>query len=143
MNIDIRLLGNGDADVLSQVAEDVFDHDIIPEQAVRYLADPAYHLAVALDDGLVVGMCSGNEYWHPDKPTQFWVNEMGVSPQYQRRGIGRRLLNTMLGVARDRGCREVWLGTENDNEPARALYRSAGGKEEQFVMYTFDLSDGK
>ncbi len=143
MSIDIRLLGDGDADVLDHVAPDVFDHDVIPEQAARYLADPAYHLAVALDGSLVVGMCSGNEYWHPDKPTQFWVNEMGVAPPYQRRGIGTRLLNAMLGVARDRGCREVWLGTENENEPARALYRSAGGKEEQFVMYTFDLGDGE
>lgn len=139
MTIQIRLLGAGDAAVLDNVAEEVFDNDVIPEQAARYLADPSHYLAVAIDDGIVVGMCSGNDYLHPDKPVQFWVNELGVAPSHQRRGIGKRLFLTILDAARRNGRTEAWVGTEDENTAARALYRSAGGREAPFRMYTFDL----
>ena len=139
MNVEVRLLGPGDEAVLDNVADDVFDHDIIPEQAARFLSDPAHYLAVAIVDGLVVGMASANEYLHPDKPVMIWVNEMGVCPAWQRQGIGTQLLDALLKLARDNGFEEIWLGTENDNIPARGLYHSLGGKEEQFVMYSWEF----
>jgi len=141
MTIEIRVLGEGDAAVLDNVAEDVFDNDIDPDMAQRFLADSAHHIAVALEDDVVIGMASANDYLHPDKPVQFWVNEMGVAPSHQRRGIGKRLLRRILDLARDLGREEVWLGTEDDNVAARALYKSLDGEEESFVMYTYDLSD--
>ena len=143
MSIEYRLLGEDDIDVLTNVDDDVFDHDVVPEMAERFLADPGHYIAVALDQGTVVGIGTANEYLHPDKPVQFWVAEMGVATPYRRRGIGTRLLEMLLDVARELGCEEIWLGTEEDNAPARALYRSLGGKEEPFVMYTFDLREGR
>jgi aminoglycoside 6'-N-acetyltransferase I len=139
MTIEYRLLGLEDISILDAVADDVFDHPLIPEQVARFLADRSHFIAVAIDDGSVVGIGTANEYLHPDKPVQFWVQEMGVAPSHQRRGIGSRLLEMLLDVARERGHAEAWLGTENDNTPARALYRSLGGQEEPFVMYTFNL----
>ena len=139
MTIEFRLLGLEDISVLDAVAVDVFDHPLVPEQTARFLADPSHFIAVAIDDGSVIGMGTANEYLHPDKPVQFWVQEMGVAPSHQRRGIGSRLLEMLLDVARQRGHAEAWLGTENDNVPARALYRSLGGEEEPYVMYTFKL----
>ena len=139
MTIEYRLLGLEDIAILDAVADDVFDHPLIPEQTARFLADRSHFIVVAIDDGSVVGIGTANEYLHPDKPVQFWVQEMGVAPSHQRRGIGSRLLEMLLDIARERGHAEAWLGTENDNTPARALYRSLGGEEEPFVMYTFKL----
>jgi len=141
MTIEIRILADGDAAVLDNVAEDVFDNKIDPEMARRFLADSAHYIVVALEDDVVVGMASANDYLHPDKPVQFWVNEMGVAPSHQRRGIGKRLLQRMLELARELGREEAWLGTEDDNVAARALYKSLDGEEESFVMYTYELSD--
>ncbi|MDH3439724.1 MAG: GNAT family N-acetyltransferase [Gammaproteobacteria bacterium] len=141
MTIEIRVLGEGDAAVLDNVAEGVFDNEIVPDMARRFLADSAHHMVVALEDGVVVGMASGNDYLHPDKPVMFWVNEMGVAPSHQRRGIGKKLLQRILDRARELGREEAWLGTEVDNVAARALYKSLDGEEESFVMYTYDFSD--
>lgn len=141
MTIDIRVLGKGDAAVLDTVAEGVFDHAIIPEMAKRFLSDPAHHIVVAIEDGTVVGMATGNDYLHPDKPVQFWVNEMGVAPSHQRRGIGKQLLRCLLELAKGLGREEAWLGTEVDNVAARALYKSLDGEEEPFVMYTYDFDN--
>lgn len=140
MSIEIRVLSEADAAVLDNVATDVFDFDIKPDMARRFLADPAHHIVVAIEDGTVVGMATGNDYLHPDKPVMFWVNEMGVAPSHQRRGIGKKLLRRILDLAKEMGREEAWLGTELDNVAARALYKSLDGEEETFVMYTYDFS---
>ena len=145
MTIDIRLLGEDDAHVLDNVAEDVFDFAIVPDMAKRFLKSRSHHIAVAIEDGTVVGMASANEYLHPDKPVQIWVNEMGVAKSHRQRGIGKKLLRRILDLAEERGFEEIWLGTEDDNTAARALYRSAGGEEESFVMYSWEFGkkDGR
>lgn len=139
MGIDIRLLGDNDAAVLDNVADEVFDHDLDPEMTRRFLQSATHHIAVAIDDGRVVGMATANEYLHPDKPAQIWINEVGVAASHRRQGVGKLLLRQILDYAGDNGFGEIWLGTEVDNAAARALYRSMGGREESFVMYSWEI----
>ena len=141
MSVEIRVLGENDAAVLDNVSAGVFDFAIDPDMARRFLADPAHHIVVALDEGIVVGMASGNDYLHPDKPVSFWVNEMGVAPTHQRRGIGKQLLRRILDLAESLGREEVWLGSVVDYVAARELFRSLDGEVESFVLYTYMLGD--
>jgi len=137
--IDIRVLAAGDDDVLARVADGVFDNAINPTLANEFLADDRHHVIVALDAGVVVGMITAVDYIHPDKPRELWINEVGVAPSHQRRGIGRQLLDAMLKHGRGIGCSEAWLGTEPHNTAARALYVAGGGEAEEIIMYSFDL----
>jgi ribosomal protein S18 acetylase RimI-like enzyme len=141
MTLDVALLGPGDAAVLGRVADDVFDHAVQPALAEAFLADPKNLLAVAIDDGVVVGMATGLLYLHPDKPLQCFVNEVGVAPRWHRQGLGARLVQVLLDAARVRGCQEAWVATEENNTPARALYRSLDGAEDSdhAVVYTWML----
>jgi aminoglycoside 6'-N-acetyltransferase I len=138
-DIEIRLLRAGDLAVLDKVVDGVFDGPVQERLAREFLADARHHLAVAIERGVVVGMASAVDYVHPDKEAQLWINEIGVAPTHQRRGIGRLLLDTLLEHGRALGCTEAWLGTEKDNVAARRLYESAGGKAEPFVLYSFAL----
>ena len=144
--ISIRVLGPGDEAVLAQVEEEVFDNPIHAELAAEFLGDPRHHIAVAVKNGVVVGFASGVHYVHPDKPAQLWVNEVGVAPRLQRRGIGKRVMAALLEVGRALGCSEAWVLTDRSNAAARALYLSVGGSDgadEQenadTVGYSFDL----
>ena len=140
--ITIRQLRAGDAAVLGNVAPGVFDNPVRPNLAERFLATPNYRMFVALDSGLVVGMVTGFSHFHPDKDEDFFVNELGVDDQYQRRGIGTRLLEAILAEARAMGCSEAWLGTENTNVEALALYRKAmndADRSEKMWVFTYDL----
>jgi ribosomal protein S18 acetylase RimI-like enzyme len=137
--IIIRMLGTGEAAVLDGVAPDVFDHAIDPRWTAEFFADPRHHLAVAMDGARVVGFASGVHYLHPDKPPELFINEVGVAPTHQGRGIARRLMETLLDHGRALGCGEAWVGTEHDNTAANRLYASAGGTPEDFVLYAFDL----
>jgi ribosomal protein S18 acetylase RimI-like enzyme len=142
-SLQFRLLGPGDDAVLERVAPDVFDHPVDRRWTAEFLGDPRHHLAVALCDGIVVGMASGVHYVHPDKPPELWINEVGVSPVFQRRGIARRLLATLFVRARQVGCTEAWVLTERSNDAAMRLYDAAGGSEteEETVMFAFYLGE--
>jgi ribosomal protein S18 acetylase RimI-like enzyme len=141
-SVVVRLLGPEEAEVLANVAPDVFDFDVRSKLAEEFLNDPRHHLAVALDGEQVVGMASGVHYIHPDQRAQLFINEVGVAPSHQRRGIGRRLVAALLSRARALGCTEAWVATEPDNDAARGLYAAAGAIEdpEPFVLYAFPLN---
>ena len=139
MSYEIRVLAPGDASVLDRVADQVFDEAVNAAWARELLADPRYHLVVAIDGDTVVGFASAVHYVHPDKAPQLWINEVGVAPAHHRRGMGRALLAALLERGRSLGCSEAWVLTEEDNEPARGLYRALGGVESECIMYTIPL----
>ena len=84
-------------------------------------------------------LASGTVLLHPDKPPMLFVNEVGTHQHVRRQGIARRLCAALFEAARARGCKGIWLATETDNAPARALYHALGGREtEGFVIYDWD-----
>ena len=127
----VRLLGPDDTDVLKNVIDGVFDNAVDMRLTDEFLRDARHHLAVALDDGTVVGMASALHYIHPDKPPELYINEVGVAESYRNRGIGRQLLRALLDHGKTLGCTQAWLGTERSNSAARRMYAAAGGEEEQ------------
>lgn len=141
-HIAVKLLSANDIPVFDCVAEDVFDDPVRMDLAAEFLHDPRHHIVVALDGEVVVGMASAVHYVHPDKPAQLFINEVGVAPSHQRRGIAKELIARLLAHGRMLGCTEAWVAADEDNGPARALYAHAGGQEEptRAVIYTFPLA---
>jgi ribosomal protein S18 acetylase RimI-like enzyme len=140
MAIEIKILGSNDARVLMNVAPGVFDDPIDPRMTNTFLGDPRHHIAVAVDDDLVVGFVSAVHYIHPDKPRpELWINEVAVAPTHQGRGLGSDLLRSVLEAGRRNGCGEAWVLTDRSNAPATRLYSSGGGTESDHVMFTFRL----
>jgi len=129
MAVEIRLLQRGDDAVLTRVAQDLFDNPIDPAYAKEFLDDPRHHLAVAIDDGVVVAFASGVHYIHPDKPPELWINEVAVAPDHHRRGLGKAVLRALLEAGRSLRCTQAWVLTDRMNAAAMALYSSAGGIE--------------
>lgn len=140
-DVSIRLLTASDAAALVAVADGVFDDAVDPAYAAEFLADPRHHMAAAFDGGRIVGMASAVHYVHPDKPPELWVNEIGVAPAYESRGIGRGLMRALFAHARTLGCVEAWVGTERDNRAARRMYAAIGGAENDMLCIAFDLND--
>ncbi len=142
MPATVRVLTSSEAHLLSNVAPDVFDGPVDPRWTAEFFADPRHHLAVALDDDLVVGMASGVHYLHPDKPPELFVNEVGVAGAWQGQGLGRQMLDALIAHARTLGCVAAWTLTEEENTVARKLYASVGGLEEGVRVFVVPLEDG-
>ena len=62
----------------------------------------------------------------PDAAPDLYLDNLGVAPAWRRRGIGRALVEAARQEARRRGCRELWLAAEPDNDEARAFYTALG-----------------
>ena len=142
MTMEIRRLQVGDDALVMRIADDVFDEPVRPDRLAAYLSQSGHFMVVALADGVVVGQCAAVIHRHPDKVTELYIDEVGVSPAFQRQGIARKMLDAMFDIGRENGCEEAWVGTEQDNVAARALYESRKephGSAEDFVMYVYRL----
>lgn len=57
------------------------------------------------------------------------IQTIAVAPRARRRGLGRALMRALIGEARNRGAREVFLEVRADNPAAQTLYRELGFEE--------------
>jgi ribosomal protein S18 acetylase RimI-like enzyme len=138
MAIEIVQLTPANIDLLSNVGEEVFDHDIVPAQAMAYTSAPGHMMVVALDGDVVVGQIAGVIHHGIDRPSELYIDNLGVEPSHQRRGIARSLLDQLVAIGKAEGCVEAWVLTETDNEPARGLY-STRGESSLPAMYIMEL----
>ncbi len=143
MAISYHTLGSHNKNLLANVAADVFDHPVRPDSLDAFVADERHVMVLAVDDGLVVGMASAVEYFHPDKEPELFINEVGVAPTHRRQGICRNLMDSLIRIAKDRGCVYAWVGTETDNVAARACYRSVpgGNPPQDFVFFEWEFRE--
>lgn len=56
------------------------------------------------------------------------VHLLAVSPDYQKQGVGRRLVEEALQIARDNGKKALRLDSIETNTPAQHMYESVGFK---------------
>ncbi|MEU2677429.1 GNAT family N-acetyltransferase [Streptomyces sp. NPDC007107] len=121
-------------------AAHLYDAEPRSAWAARFLAADGHLMLIAYEDGVPAGFVSGIEMLHPDKGTEMCLYELSVDEAYRRRGIGRALTEALAAEARDRGCYDMWVGVERDNEAALATYRSAGAADDGvFSMLTWEF----
>ena len=141
MFITIHQLNGDNSHLLDQVAPDVFDHDVIPDSLTAFLEDPRHVMFIATDGASVIGMASGVEYFHPDKPPQLWINEVGVAETHRNQGTGRKLVASLVDFAKARGCSYAWLGTDANNVAGQRCFGSHPEVEEPqpFLLYEWEI----
>jgi aminoglycoside 6'-N-acetyltransferase I len=139
---DLRIvrLSEETAALLDHVAPEVFDAAIDPGLLRDYLVAPGHVMLLAVLGGQVVGHVSAVIHHRPEKPRAMYVDEIGVTPAHQRKGIATALMAEVLGLAGSEGCAECWLGTDTANRPARALYSKLATDSETAVIYWFDTA---
>lgn len=89
---------------------------------VEALAADYNHYVAARVDGRLIGY-AGISRLGRQAPFEYEVHTIGVDPDYQSHGIGRRLLEHLLDFA-DGGA--VFLEVRTDNSAAIGLYESTG-----------------
>jgi ribosomal protein S18 acetylase RimI-like enzyme len=121
---------SGDVEACFTVRARTREHALSREQLASIGITPA-SFAAALDSGRVrgwvcedgeqvVGFCSG------DAETGE-VLVLAVLPEYEGRGVGRRLLAEVVGELRALGHPRLWLGASPDPATrAHGFYRSLG-----------------
>lgn len=107
----------------SVVATETAFHEVL------FGPSPAVFCHVAEEDGAVVGFA----LWFLNFSTWLgrhglYLEDLYVQPAYRGRGLGKALLETLVGIARERGYGRVEWWVLDWNEPAQAFYRSMGAE---------------
>jgi ribosomal protein S18 acetylase RimI-like enzyme len=117
-SIAIRPLGADDKDWVKRFAEERWGSDMmVARGTVYYVSDLAGFVAVQGDEkiGLITYRIAGDSC------------EVGsldsVRPSI---GVGTALIKAVEAVARQAGCRRIWLITTNDNMNALRFYQKRG-----------------
>jgi aminoglycoside 3-N-acetyltransferase I len=96
-----------DADEVARCA-DLCDGPPLPDATERFVADSSHYLLVAYqDDGRAIGMVSGVALTHPDKGTEMLLYEVGVEPEFRRKGVANAVAEPCSIVSWDHSQRSA------------------------------------
>jgi ribosomal protein S18 acetylase RimI-like enzyme len=113
------------------------------EQGKRFIENDDNALFIAFFEGKVSGFLTAHRLQRFDKrKAEVLIYEIGVHPNYRRRGIGKALIEEVKKWAKEVGADNAWVLTGKDNEAAMAMYKSAGGIEEApgTIMWTYKFA---
>jgi ribosomal protein S18 acetylase RimI-like enzyme len=101
---------------------------------------PTFYLIATIDSQLA-GAVHGYLLLHPTGVKYLYIDEVDTVVQYRRQGVAKAMMAEAFNIGRELGAQEAWLGTEHDNEPAKALYEGLKPSEiENGPIYTFKLT---
>ncbi len=72
------------------------------------------------------GFLVGRRIPGDQEQNEFEVYNIGVSPSFQRKGIGTALIEEALAVCRRDNVKAVWLDVRSSNNTARLFYQQFG-----------------
>lgn len=128
MSFEVRELRAGDASRCAELEEVLFPGDNPwPERvfSVEFAHPHTFYLGVFdTETDLMVGYAGLAMLGRPDDP-EFEIHTIGVDPAYQRRGIGRHLMDQFTHTADTMGG-PMFLEVRTDNAAAIAMYESFG-----------------
>jgi [ribosomal protein S18]-alanine N-acetyltransferase len=124
VTVEYGPLAVGDADRCAELESQLFPGDD-PWPAVAFIREldsEHNHYVAARAHDTLVGY-AGITRLGRKPPYEYEVHTIGVDPAFQGRGIGRRLLDELLGIA---SGGVVFLEVRTDNAAAIGLYESVG-----------------
>jgi aminoglycoside 6'-N-acetyltransferase I len=120
----------------SEVSVKAFTADTLKE----FLSDRHNFYLLALSNGAIAGAVHGYLQVHPAGPKYLYIDEVDTMEPFRRHGVASAMLEETFAIGRELGASEAWVGTEHDNEPAKALYLKFHPYEtENGPIYTYRL----
>jgi ribosomal protein S18 acetylase RimI-like enzyme len=146
--IDVRPMQAAEIEEVQTLAGVVWRHHypgIITSAQIEYMLAQRYspvllQTELARDDlwwhvvraaGAIRGFSS---FLLSDEPGEMKLDKLYVHPDWQRRGLGGRLIDRALQDARTHGCSRLVLAVNKRNEQAIAAYRRHGFNVAQSVV---------
>ncbi|HWW27001.1 MAG TPA: GNAT family N-acetyltransferase [Caulobacter sp.] len=127
------------AGLLENIADEVFDNEIDAQRLATYLESPGHLMIIAVCGRQVIGQVAAYVHRRPDEAPDVYIDNLGVAPAFQRRGVARRLVDEILAWGKTLGCHQAWIVTDTENNAARALYEGRGAAAEPIVMFSYKL----
>lgn len=150
--MDIKKLLSQDVNDFSkliQVFENVFEWENFkfPTQAhlKKLLNNSNFFVFVAKDGDELIGGLTAHvlDRYDSEKPSAY-VYDLAILTNYQRKGIGKKLMSTLNEYCEKNGFNEVFVQAETDDFQAVNFYRTTPISEElQATHFTYSFNKKK
>lgn len=98
-------------------------------------------LAATTDSGKLIGVAYGGAYLGLEHGGESgWLEELYVLPEYRQNGLGTRLVNEVIRLARARGWQALDLEIEADHQRVVSLYSRHGFRLQNRSRYCLKLN---
>ena len=108
---------------------DLLRHGISPQEEIRrkVALQPELFTVGIIEGQVVATVMAGYE------GRRGWLNYVAVSPDYQRQGIGRKMVENAVAQLRETGCPKVNLQIVASNQVVVGFYESLGFTVEKLI----------
>lgn len=94
-------------------------------------------LAASIDGRIVGGLTAHTLPLTRIEEFEIFIYDIAVTPEYQRRGIGRQLIETLREQASATGIKLAWVPADNEDTHALDFYKALGGEPAPVTVFTF------
>jgi len=110
---------------------------------LRLLNNNHFIAIVALAENEVAGGLTAYELpmYYSDS-SEIFLYDLAVKPEYQRMGIGKKLIQSLKEYCIKNGIKEFFVMAHEEDEHAIEFYHSTGGRGERVVNFLYEAGDG-
>jgi ribosomal protein S18 acetylase RimI-like enzyme len=129
--IEVKRLKPGDEEEAGRIAERWYSGKGEVAEYRAFLSEKENYILAAYSEGELAGFLIGYELKRLEtSQPMMLLYTIDVLPEYQRKGVGKKLVNDLKRLCTRRGALKMFVITNESNQPAMALYSSTGGKRE-------------
>jgi GNAT superfamily N-acetyltransferase len=116
------------------------DVDTFRKLITKYLTDSDKQiLVVVLDDVKIIGMASMVFLPRLNRTTlEMYIPELVVLEKYHNQGIGKKLINSCIVLAKEKKCHRIRLESGNQRKESHQFYKHLGF-EQSALSFTKNL----
>ena len=110
------------------------DVEIFRKSVIKYVKDSDKTILVAeIDDIQIVGMVSVMFLQRLNQLTlEMYIPELVVLEKYQNHGIGKKLINSCIALAKEKNCHRIRLESGNQRKESHQFYKHLGFEQSAF-----------
>ena len=147
MDLLVKRLAPSELDkfvALIQVFEEVFEMKGFQMPGEQYLQiqlakDDFYVFVAMLEEKVVGGLTAYTLVQYYSERPLVYIYDLAVLDRYQRRGIGRKLMDEITAYCKESGVEEVFVQADQEDQHAIDFYQATGGIAEQVVHFYYPL----
>ena len=126
----IRELENADFSQVIEIWKKSFNNNFDKEINSTYLTDPSSITLVSVDSNTITGVASLHIIKKLTR-TLGLIEDVAVNENYRGKGIGKKLVEKLIGIASEKSCDKTVL---NSSEKNSEFYQKIGFEKNEIQM---------
>jgi aminoglycoside 3-N-acetyltransferase I len=136
---DVKLFGK-----LIELFQKIFEMKNTTPKGESYLkkilANPQFIAFTAFRENKVIGGLTGYELpMYYSKQSEIFIYDVGIKPEFQRKGVGKMLLSALKEYGKQNGVKEIFVAAHAEDRHALKFYKAINGKPEKVVHFNYKL----